>query len=224
MLRNLAVGLILTECDPTDPDYEACFDVSVDRATGAVDEVHNEPEAKGRIITTVAKAKEVRPLVEKCITIARRALAAEEEAEAFATTAEPRTQEWETWRHSEQWRKWVEARAPAVAARRRLFAILRNKAAVKACFEILAPRYRERPGGYTRILRLATPRLGDAGPRAVLEFVGRHDRQPSEPTRPSFARPAEPEPVAVGAPADETPADETPVSEAGGADAGSDAE
>ena len=39
-------------------------------------------------------------------------------------------------------------------------------------FERIAPRFVDRPGGYTRILTLSTPRLGDAGPRAVLEFVG----------------------------------------------------
>jgi len=35
----------------------------------------------------------------------------------------------------------------------------------------VAPRFANRPGGYTRILKLAMPRLGDAGPRAILEFV-----------------------------------------------------
>jgi len=38
-------------------------------------------------------------------------------------------------------------------------------------FEVIAPRFADRPGGYTRILKLAKPRLGDAGERAILEFV-----------------------------------------------------
>ena len=46
--------------------------------------------------------------------------------------------------------------------------------------------YRDRPGGYTRILRLATPRLGDAGERAILELVGKHDRVKRAAERPAF--------------------------------------
>ena len=60
LLRSLASALFLTERD-------AEFD-------------DNAPKVKGRIITTIDKAKEVRPLVEKCITIACRGLAAEEAA------------------------------------------------------------------------------------------------------------------------------------------------
>ena len=43
-------------------------------------------------------------------------------------------------------------------------------------FETIAPRFADRPGGYTRIMRLAKPRLGDNGTRAILEFVGVRDR------------------------------------------------
>ena len=174
MLRNMASSLFLTEREVDE------FDL-------------NPPKVPGRIVTTVAKAKEVRSLVEKCITIARKSLAHEEAAEQFATDAEPGTTAWQEWRKSEQYRQWVEARAPVVAARRRVFAVLRDKEAVRICFEVIAPRFRDRNGGYTRVLRLAKPRLGDAGPQAILEFVGRNDRRPSEPTRPTFA--SEPEPV-----------------------------
>ena len=62
--------------------------------------------------------------------------------------------------------------APAVAARRRVVMLIGDKQAARILFERIAPRFTDRPGGYTRILKLATPRLGDAGPRAVLEFVG----------------------------------------------------
>ncbi len=44
----------------------------------------------------------------------------------------------------------------------------------------------DRPGGYTRILRLATPRLGDAGERAILELVGKNDRVKRAAERPAF--------------------------------------
>jgi large subunit ribosomal protein L17 len=50
--------------------------------------------------------------------------------------------------------------------------LLGDKQAARIVFEKIAPRFVDRPGGYTRILKWATPRLGDAGPRAVLEFVG----------------------------------------------------
>lgn len=57
--------------------------------------------------------------------------------------------------------------------RRRAFALLRSKFAVEKLFETLGPRFEQRPGGYCRIMKLLKPRLGDAGERAILEFVER---------------------------------------------------
>ena len=59
------------------------------------------------------------------------------------------------------------------ANQRRAFAKLRDKDAVKKLFEVLAPRFAERQGGYCRILKLSKPRLGDAGEQAIIEFVER---------------------------------------------------
>ena len=61
--------------------------------------------------------------------------------------------------------------APVVKARRRVVQLLGDKKAARIVFEVVAPRFADRPGGYTRILKLAKPRLGDAGDRAILEFV-----------------------------------------------------
>ena len=57
--------------------------------------------------------------------------------------------------------------------RRRAFALLRDVDSVTKLFMDLGPRFKERPGGYCRILRLAKPRLGDNGQRVILEFVYR---------------------------------------------------
>lgn len=136
----------------------------------------NKPKVRGRIITTLAKAKEVRPLVERSITIARKGLVAEEAAAQHGTDASPGSQAWKSWRESEQWNRWAKARAGGVNARRRVLALIGDKRAVRLLFAEVAPQFADRPGGYTRILKLSKPRLGDAGPRAILEFVGVRDR------------------------------------------------
>ncbi len=166
LLRSLASALLLTERD-------AEFD-------------ENKPKVKGRIITTISKAKEVRPLIEKCITIARRSLGAQAEAAGLGTTAERGTQEWKAWRTSDRWNAWAQAISPAVAARRRCIQLLGDKQAVGILFSEIAPRFANRPGGYTRIVRLAQPRLGDAGVQAILEFVGVRDRVVQRSQKPAF--------------------------------------
>jgi large subunit ribosomal protein L17 len=172
LLRSLASALCLTE---RDAEYD-----------------ENKPKVKGRIVTTLAKAKEVRPLVEKCVTVARRGLAAEEAADQFGTKAERGTEAWKSWRESDAWRQWNAAVAPAVAARRRCLKLLGDKQAVRVLFDEIAPRFADRPGGYTRILKLAKPRLGDAGARAILEFVGVRDRVVQRSVRPSFEGESQP--------------------------------
>ncbi len=57
---------------------------------------------------------------------------------------------------------------------RRALALLGNdRKAVVKLFDVLGPRFKDRPGGYTRVVKLAKPRLGDKAPRAFLEFVER---------------------------------------------------
>jgi large subunit ribosomal protein L17 len=173
-MKNLASSLLLTERD-------AEFDDS-------------PPQVAGRVVTTMAKAKEVRPLVERCITIARHALDDQRRADALASDAERDSDEWRKWRTSDRWIEWNQAIAPVLTARRRVIRMLGNKEAVSILFDSVAPRFENRPGGYTRILQLANPRLGDAGTRVILEFVGERDR----------IKDATPEPVFVEE--EETPA------------------
>lgn len=181
LLRNLASALLLTERDPDDLRFL---------------KLESEPRVKGRIVTTVSKAKEVRPLVEKCVTIAKKGLAAEEAAAQYDAGAERGTDAWKSWRASDQWRQWADAIAPAVAARRRCVQLLGDKQAVTVLFEEVAPRFVDRAGGYTRVVRLATPRLGDAGTQALLEFVGKNDRVIEKSEKPAFDAPEDDEPAA----------------------------
>ena len=85
----------------------------------------------GRIKTTQAKAKEVRPLVEQMITLGKRG---------------------------------------DLAAHRQAVSFLRSKAIAHQLFAEVAPRFADRPGGYTRIVKLG-PRAGDAAEMVYLELV-----------------------------------------------------
>jgi len=84
-----------------------------------------------RIKTTEAKAKEVKPLVERMITLGK---------------------------------------AGDLHSRRLAISQLRNKRITYKLFNEIAPRYADRPGGYTRIVRIG-PRLGDAAEMVYLELV-----------------------------------------------------
>jgi len=167
LLRSLACALFLTERD--------------------VDEAFEKPpKVRGRIITTLQKAKEVRPFVERCISIARQALPHQEAADELEPFIDRHSEQWRAWRESDRWREWCKTIASVVNAKRRVLQLLGNKQAVRVLFEKIAPRFTDRNGGYTRILRLAKPRLGDAGERAVLELVGRNDRPRRKAVRPTF--------------------------------------
>ena len=88
-----------------------------------------------QISTTLPKAKELRPYVERLVTLAKRG-------------------------------------AGSLHARRMAIATLKDEAMVRKLFETLAPRFQDRAGGYTRVLK-AGFRYGDMAPVAVIEFVER---------------------------------------------------
>jgi large subunit ribosomal protein L17 len=94
-----------------------------------------------KIETTMPKAKELRPFVERLITIARRGVAA------------------------------GDAAGKTLHARRLVLAELPDTEVVGKLFETLAPRFADRPGGYTRILRVGF-RRGDSAEVAHVELVG----------------------------------------------------
>jgi large subunit ribosomal protein L17 len=88
-----------------------------------------------QIRTTLPKAKELRPVVEKLVTLSRRG-------------------------------------SSNLHARRLALSQVRDEAQVKKLFEVIGPRYAERPGGYTRVLK-AGFRQGDNAAMALIEFIDR---------------------------------------------------
>src|SRR5690606_18667480 len=75
---------------------------SLIRAVRVDEDDRTAPKVPGRIVTTVPKAKELQPYVERLVTLARQALPHEEAADEFATDAERNSPEWKQWRTSER--------------------------------------------------------------------------------------------------------------------------
>src|SRR3954470_11731485 len=119
----------------------------------------------GRITTTEAKARVLRPVAERLITKAKKG---------------------------------------DLHNRRQVLATIKDKGVVHALFEDIAPRFADRPGGYTRITKLG-PRKGDNAPMAVIELVTEEysPRARTAPAGRTAAAPALAAPAPAEAPADE---------------------
>jgi large subunit ribosomal protein L17 len=148
-----------------------------------------------RIITTLAKAKAVRPFVEKLITLARRG---DLHARRLVIARLGPSRDTEV-------KPGDEADAD-------------HRSIVQKLFSDIGPRFKDRPGGYTRIVKRHQRRLGDGGPTAYLELLKEGEtkvraRPPAPQVEEPQAPPEEPPSESAETPPGETPPSETPAPE-----------
>jgi large subunit ribosomal protein L17 len=116
---------------------------------------------KERLITTLPKAKELRPFAERAITLGKRALTADGPEQALHLRRQA-----VAYFHSGN-----SSRTPDGGYKRPRAPRTAGVAAVDKLFDEIAARYTDRPGGYTRILKLGT-RRGDGAEMALIELIG----------------------------------------------------
>ena len=137
-----------------------------------------KPKVPGRIVTTLAKAKELRPTWKSSSRWPCGPRSTRKTRTEFHTnrpSGTPPSGRNGAIRSSGT--SWNQAIAPAVGAQAPgLLDPARSQGGRACCFNELAERFADRPGGYTRVVRLAEVRLGDAGRKAIIEFTGERDR------------------------------------------------
>lgn len=139
----------------------------------------------GQITTTVQKAKALQPMIEKIVTLAKRGDIHSRRLVAAKLGRDRRAFEWlyVGKGSTEQDRDRVRTASDRASVffdipdsseveRNRYGDLRKSPRIVKHIFENVAPRFADRAGGYTRIVRVGRRRLGDAGEICVIQFVG----------------------------------------------------
>jgi large subunit ribosomal protein L17 len=139
----------------------------------------------GQIVTTIPKAKAVQPLVEKIITAAKKGDLASRRRIIAKLGGDRRGFDWlylpkgASDAEKEHVQKLKDQAAPffdlpdgAKVERNRYGELRKAPKIVKHIFDHVAPRFADRPGGYTRIVKLGRKRIGDGTELCVLQFVG----------------------------------------------------
>ncbi len=124
---------------------------------------------KGRIKTTLSKARALRPFIEKVVTKAKKAAALEKKGDKL--------------------------QPQAIHLRRLALTEVRDEAAITLLFNEKVAQFANRAGGYTRIYKLSQRRIGDAAEQALIEFVAADDpgyKKTSRPRKASKKAAAEP--------------------------------
>lgn len=142
----------------------------------------------GQVVTSVPKAKAVQPMVERIITKARRGDLHARRRVIALLGRDRRGFEWlylpknatdaereQVTALRERAQGFFDVPESSEVERNRYGELRKSPRVVKHIFESVAPRFKDRPGGYTRIVKLGYRRLGDATPMCVLQFVGNEE-------------------------------------------------
>jgi large subunit ribosomal protein L17 len=139
----------------------------------------------GQVVTTIPKAKAVQPMVEKIITLAKKGTLASRRLVISKLGGDRAGFEWlylpkdasdaekdKVTKQRDHAAQFFDVPESSAVERNRYGELRTAPKLVKHIFEHVAPRFRDRPGGYTRIVKLGRNRLGDGTELCVIQFVG----------------------------------------------------